>query len=329
MKKKNKQLHLILAFLLSLCLPAWAQEGKSLKKIRIGTPSLGMFSFPLIVAQRQGFGQAEGLDLEVITVATSIAIQSLVSGDLDFITPTSSATRAAISGLPVRLVGALMVGNDQSLVVRADIRRMEDLRGKTLGVSSFKSTPDVSLRKALKKHGLAPDVDVKIIALGGGTSLRLQALQTGRIDGTMLAVPHNKMGVKMGFKEIFFMKDIAGDRPYSGLATSTRRMESDPDSIVRTLRAALKSIGFIKSNKEASLQLMARELRIDDKDVANLVYDESVKIFSDTGIAPDSGMLEEIAASKQTQEITREVRISEVAEWSFAREAYKSLKVSK
>jgi hypothetical protein len=74
---------------------------------------------------------------------------------------------------------------------------------------------------------------------------------------------------------------------------------------------------------------MAKELRIENKDVARLVYDESVKIFSDTGIPPEKGMLEEIAASKQTQGITREIPISEVADWSFAREAYKSLKANK
>jgi NitT/TauT family transport system substrate-binding protein len=319
----------MVVFVLGLGLPAWGQEGKTLKKIRIGTPSRGMFSLPLIAAQSQGFAQSEGLELEVILVATSVAIQSLVSGDLDFITPTSSATRAALSGLPVKLVGALMVGNDQSLVVRPEIGRMLDLRGKTLGVSSFKSTPDVSLRLALKKHGLVPDVDVKIIALGGGTSLRLTSLQAGRIDGTMLAVPHNKMAVKMGMKEIFYMKDVVGDRPYSGLATTTQRIQSDPDAIVRVLRAAMRTIGFIKANREASLALMAKELGIEDKEVANLVYDDSIKMYSDTAIAPDNGMLEEIAAGKQIQGITREIKISDVADWTFAREAYKGLKGSK
>jgi NitT/TauT family transport system substrate-binding protein len=328
-RTRKAAVYLATVFVLGLALPAWGQETKTLKKIRIGTPSRGMFSLPLIAAQTQGFNQAEGVAAEVILVATSVAIQAMVSGDLDFITPTSSATRAALTGLPVRLVGALMVGNDQSLVVRPDVRRIEDLRGKTLGVSSFKSTPDVALRTVLRKHGLVPDVDVKIIALGGGTSLRLTSLQTGRIDGTMLAVPHNKIAVKMGLKEIFFMKDIVGDRPYSGLATTTRMIQNDPDAIVRVLRAAMRTIGFIKANKEAALALMAKELGIEDKEVANLVYEDSIKMYSDTAIAPDNGMLEEIAAGKEVQGITREIKISDVADWTFAREAYKGLKGSK
>ena len=66
---------------------------------------------------------------------------------------------------------------------------------------------------------------------------------------------------------------------------------------------------------------MAKEFGIKDGEAASLVYDDAVKLYSDTGIPTDASMLEDIATAKETQGITRNVAISEVADWSFAGES--------
>jgi NitT/TauT family transport system substrate-binding protein len=280
-----------------------------------------MFSLPYIVGISHGFYRGEGLEAELIVMAPSVAIQSLIAEEIDFASPFSSSTRAAMSAMPIRNVMVVMTGSDQVLVVRPEIRRMEDLKGKTLGVSSLKSTTDVSTRIALRKYGLVPDVDVKIVALGGGSALRLAALQGKRIEGTLLAMPQNKMAVKLGFRELVFMKDLIGI-PYVGLSTNLRKIQSERATIVRAIRGTLKAIRFLKENRGEALKIMAGELGIKDREVANLVYDDAIKLYSDTGIPTDASMIEDIASAKETQGITREVSISDVADWRFAREAY-------
>jgi NitT/TauT family transport system substrate-binding protein len=284
-----------------------------------------MFSLPYIVGISHGFYRGEGLQAELIVMAPSVAIQSLIAEEIDFASPFSSSTRAAIAGMSIRNVMVVMTGSDQVLVVRPEIKRVEDLKGKILGVSSLKSTTDLSTRILLKKYGLVPDADVKIIALGGGSGLRLAALEGKRIDGTLLAMPQNKMAVKMGFRELVYMKDLIGI-PYVGLSTNTRKMQKDPDTIVRAIRATLKAIRFIKENKEEILKVMAKELGIKDREVAALVYDDATKLYSDTGIPSEASMLEDIAVAKETQGVTRKVSISDVADWGFAREASRQLK---
>ena len=71
---------------------------------------------------------------------------------------------------------------------------------------------------------------------------------------------------------------------------------------------------------------MGKELGISDRDVAGLVYDDAIKLYSDTSIPTDASMMEDIASAKETQGVTGKVSISDVADWGFAREASRHLK---
>jgi NitT/TauT family transport system substrate-binding protein len=152
-------------FLFFVC-SARGQETKKLQKLRIGIPSRSMSSFPHIVALSQGFYQQEGFDVELIVVSSGIpAVQAVVAGDLDFTTTGNVATLAALRGMPIRNVMVSSTATDQTLLVRPEIRRLEDLKGKVLGVAGIRSISDVSIRLLLAKYGLVPDVDVTIVTL--------------------------------------------------------------------------------------------------------------------------------------------------------------------
>jgi NitT/TauT family transport system substrate-binding protein/sulfonate transport system substrate-binding protein len=286
-----------------------------------------MSTLPAVVARKQGFYLSEGLEAELIVMGPSVAMQGLIAGDLHFVTTLSSAVRAAISGMPIRAVMIFMTGSDQTLVVKPQIQKVEDLRGKVLGVPQLKGPADIYTRAALRKHGLVPDSDVSIIVLGGGTPLRLAALQAGKIDGTMLSTPQNKMAVKMGLRELVYARDIISGVP-SGFGTNIRMMQNDPESIVRTTRATLKALRFIKENKEGVLKIMATDLGINDREIANLAYDDVVKLYSDSGIPSENSILDEIAMIREMIGTTRDITPSQVADWSFAREAGKGIKGS-
>jgi NitT/TauT family transport system substrate-binding protein len=325
MKRSFLGFAILLCLLLAVFSDAWAQEAKKPQRLRIGIPTRSMSSFPQMVAQRQGYYQQEGFDLELIVVSSGIpAVQAVIAGDLDFATTGNVATLAAMRGMPIRNVMVSSTATDQVLVVRPEIRRVEDLKGKILAVAGIRSVSDVSIRLLLTKYGLTPDSDVTIVSLGG-SGVRLTSLQGGKIDGTLLSAPHNKAAVKAGFRELFWMKDLRGV-PSGGLATSLRKIQNDPDFIVRAIRTTLKAIQFIKRNKEETLKLMAKELAIKDREISSMVYDDGVKLYSDTGVPTEASMLEEIAIAKEVLGITKEVPASDIADWSFARTALKGLK---
>src|SRR5207249_792328 len=235
-------------------------------------------------------------------------------------TVLASGARASVSGLPLRIVMALTVGQDFSLVVRPEIRRMEDLKGKTLAVSGVGEFTDVGTRLVLKKYGLVPEVGVKLRALYGNHPLRLSALQAGQIDGTVMSMPYNKMAVKMGFRELVQLREFI-KTPQGGLITTVQKIRSEPDWVLRTVKAALMANRFLKEHKNEFIKLLAKESGIHDPVVAGLVNEEAVKLYSDNGIISDDAMQEFIANSKESLKVSREIPLSEIADFSFARRA--------
>ncbi len=201
----------------------------------------------------------------------------------------------------------------------------QDLKGKTLAVSGVGEFTDVGTRLVLKKYGLVPEVDVKLRALYGNHPLRLSALQAGQIDGTVMSMPYNTMAVKMGFRELVQLREFI-KTPQGGLVTTVQKIRSEPDLVLRTIKAALMANRFLRENKGEFTKLLARESGIHDQEVAGLIHEEAVKLFSDTGLVSDGVMQEFIANSKETLKVSREISISEVADFSFARRAISDLK---
>jgi ABC-type nitrate/sulfonate/bicarbonate transport system substrate-binding protein len=307
---------------------AWSQDGAGLKKIRIGIPNRGIPNLGLMAGQRYGFFRAQGLDAELIVMRPSVSLQTLMAGDLDYATALASAARASVSGLPLRILIALTVGQDFSLVVRPDIRRIEDLKGKTLATSGVGEFTDVGIRLVLKKYGLAPELDVKLRVLFGNHPLRLSALQAGQIDGTIMTMPYNKMAVKMGFRELVHLREVI-KTPQGGLVTTLQKIRSEPDTMLRTIKAALAGNRFLKEHKAEFIKLLAKESGVNDQAVAALIHEEVVKLYSDTGLVSDEAMQEFIATSKETLKVSREVSFSEIADFGFARRAVSEMKEGK
>jgi ABC-type nitrate/sulfonate/bicarbonate transport system substrate-binding protein len=293
--------------------------GAQERKIRFGITARSMGSLPLVFAQSGGFYQAEGLYAEFIQLSPTLAVQAQIAEELEFNTVTSVAARAAIAGMPVNIVMAITTGSDHVLVVAPGIRRIEDLKGRTVGVAALKDITDVSTRTLLKKYGLNADTDVRIVAVPGSPA-RLAALQSGNIDGTVLSLPYNKMALRLGFRELFAMKDLIRI-PNASLSTNLKLTRSDPDLIIRTLKATLRSIRVLKKNKNRFLDVVDQELKIRDRELGGLVYESALDLLSDTGIPSDMAMVETIASAREVLGIVREVRASQVFNFSLLEKA--------
>ena len=303
----------------------FGQERTALTRIRIGMPNRGVPNLGLVAAQRYGFFRAQGLEAELIVMRPSLSLQTLMAGDLDYSTVLASAARASVSGLPLRILMSLTIGPDFSLVVRPDIRRMEDLKGKTLAVSGVGEFTDVGTRLLLKKYGLTPQTDVRLRALFGNHPLRRSALRAGQIDGTVMSMPYNKMAIKMGFTELVHLREVI-KTPQGGLVTTVQKIRSEPDLVLRAVKAAIMANRFLKEKKGEFIKLLAKESGIHDPVVAGLIYEEAVKLYSDNGLISDDAMQEFIANSKESLKVSREVSVSEIADFSFARKALSEFK---
>ena len=132
-------------------------------RISIGNLSGQFMTFPL--AHKRGFLKEEGIDAEIIRVTGGAASAAMSSGDLDY--GTGMAIGGAMSaGLPVKVVACFVPAPVFALVARPEIKSVPELRGKTIGISTFGGLSIFGARVIAKHFGLDPDRDLKFIAVG-------------------------------------------------------------------------------------------------------------------------------------------------------------------
>ena len=117
-----------------------------------------------------------------------------------------------------------------------------------------------------------------------------------------MAMPYNKMAIKMGFRELVHLREVI-KTPQGGLVTTVQKLRSEPDLVLRAVKAALMANRFLKDNKGEFIKLLAKESGIHDPVVAGLVHEETVKLYSDNGLVSDDAMQEFIVNSKESLKI--------------------------
>jgi len=309
-----------LAAVAALPLASGAQE----KKITLGlTTRTGSNSLPFVIAEEKGFFKGEGLNAVVVVMQNQVVVTGVASKNVDYGGTFSNFVGAALAGLPVKIVMSVMDGSDHVLVTAPAIKRVEDLKGKIVGISSFGGTPHSEVITILRKHGMS-EKDVTFLQIGG-SSARYQSLEAGNIQAAMLVPPFNKIGRQKGFNEIVSFNDVL-KIPLGGLATHVDKMKEAPGEIVKMIRALIKSVDYIHNRRADILALMEKSWGVKDAEVRDAMYRDLVGLYSRNGIAPEDVMKNVIQLVQESRKSKTAAAISDVADWSFAKKASEELK---
>jgi ABC-type nitrate/sulfonate/bicarbonate transport system substrate-binding protein len=275
-------------------------------KIRIGAPSdAGNFTFPL--AQKIGFLKGEGFEAEIITIQGTVASIALANGDIDYYTGFGSAVRAILQGLPGRVVACFRPSPTFVLLARPEIKSVKELRDKTIGLPTFGGGPDLVARMIIKHFGLDPQKDVKLI-LNGYTEIAFGRMKQGLLDATVVSVPSDYRGKKMGFSVLARGEELF-TYPISGLVTHTKKIKEKPDEIKRFIRAGIKANRYMRANREGTIPILMSTYKL-DKEIASALYDSFVKGFNNDGSLPEDGFRRLIEDTKRITKVDREVALS-------------------
>ena len=156
------------------------------EKIRIAPSSPGLSAWPVHLAAKEKFFAGEGLDAEVIVMRTNVGIAALVTGSIDFTTAGGSAMRGAVNGAPLKMVLNITKKADLWVLSQKNIQRVEDLRGKMIGVGGNWGTQFYMVLEALKHYGA--DKDVQLVSTGDVANGYL-SLQQGSMPAVALTPP--------------------------------------------------------------------------------------------------------------------------------------------
>jgi NitT/TauT family transport system substrate-binding protein len=321
----TKLAKLSLAFLLVFALAAQPGRGED-AQITLGlTTRNGSTSLPFVIAEEKGFFKNEGLNAIVVVMQNQVVVNGVVTRNVDYGGTFSNFVGAALSGLPVRIVMSTMNGSDHYLVTAANVKRVEDLKGKTFGISSFGGTPHSEAIMILRKYGMNPEKDVTFLQIGGSAS-RYTALESGSIQAAMLVPPFNNFAQKHGFNQLLSFNEVM-HIPLGGLSVHTQKMKEKPDEIVRMIKAVLKATDYIRNRKSEILSFIEAKWGIKEADVRESIYRDMVGLFTRDGIASDETMKNVIQLVRETRKSKEDKKLADIVDWSFAKKAHAELKI--
>ena len=291
-------------------------------KIRLSVTNFNMSFLPAGIAVKRGFFKEEGLEAEVIRMNANVAIAALAGGDVDYTMIFGSVVRAAIRGLPVKVVASFIDGSTHALIARGEFKSIKELKGKTLGVQAYGATDHVAAAMMLKKFGVDPEKEIKVVALGPAAG-RLAALKEGVVEVAVISPPADEEAKRLGFKILARAYEVFAF-PFVGLGTQVKKLQDKPDEVKRTIKALTKANRFIRQNREGTIQTLADWGRT-TPDLAAAAYDSAWRVYNLDGSIPEDGLRAVIEQAVKEAKVSREVSINEVADTNPLREAQKEL----
>jgi ABC-type nitrate/sulfonate/bicarbonate transport system substrate-binding protein len=220
-----------------------------------------------------------------------------------------------LQGLETMIIGSNENILDSLVFARPALERLEELQGRTIGVSRLKSLSDVATRLALHRVGLEPDADVSIRATGG-LAESLAAMETGAIDAATLGMPIAFEAHKRGYRELLNITNLR--IPYLGSSIgSTKRVIADqPDTIDRVFRAVALATSRLKTDREFAIQIIGKYNNVDDRDLLGATIDYYRPVYV-PDLYPDPEAVQAVLDLEENAQ-ARTTRASEVTDYRFA-----------
>lgn len=296
----------------------------ALENVRLAYPSLSSSVFYFVIAQKEGYFKEEGLNVEILSIRGEIAIRTALAGEIDFFTNAGSALAAAVRGIPVKIITVVQDKPSWDLIVQPSIKSVAQLRGATIGVMSPEGSLAVATREILHKNGLDPQKEANLVVMGGD-DVRFMALKGRAIQATLMNPATSIRAQKDGFVRLLsageYVKSVQG-----GLVTTDEKIKQNPGKIGKFIRASLKGLHYFLSKREPSINYMMDILKLKDRELATAIYDYDSKFLLKEGATQEKLLQELIDDMKKTTKINREIKVTDVFDFSFVRKASEELK---
>ena len=254
------------AMFFALVAPASAQQKPTLRQLRIALPSQTIGATHYYIGKSLGIFESYGFEPQILVLEPRAALAALLTGDLDFYTATGTSTRAALRGVPVRVIMVGLNRPDHVLVASKEITNIEQLRGKVIAGYTANATVNVVLMELMRRKGLKPD-EYKILNVG---TARFAALTSGNVPAAVLNGLETVRAAKLGFRPLARAAEVI-ELSTGGLCTSVAGMQSKRDVYRAVVQATLESIRVTATQKERVLPVLMKQL--------SLTYEEAAYIY--------------------------------------------------
>ena len=290
---------IVFSAVLGVLLLPWPERAGAQERIRIAWAGDSPANSPIWVVQDKGLLKKHGLTGEVIRITNSpTAVQALLAGELDVIvTSVTTLVSSRLAGADVVMFLGMVPTFVDHIISADSISRPEQLKGKMGGVNRLGSTSDLGLRLALRRLGIEPEKDVKIITAGGNAE-RFAALSKGVIQFSIMPEPFVREAEKLGFRDLLDIGSLKIPFWWNAVLTKESTAKTRRPQLLRFSRAMVEAVHSIKTEKESTKAIFATNLRLSDPEGLERAYKAYTAVFRENLMPTPDGvktMLDDLA----------------------------------
>ena len=246
-------------------------------KVAIGYSGMSADQLVIWVAKETGIFAKNNIDAQLIYfTGGTTSVMAMISGETPLIQASGPGIiSVGLSGAdPVYVVGGI-VTLDYWLMTQPEIKTPEQLKGGSIAVARFGGAADFVARFALAKLGLVPVKDVAILQVGS-TPERFAALETKRVQGSVFPPAANFIAQKHGFHLLADVTSLGLAYQHQGGVTTRKFIREKPEIVRNFVKSYIEATHRTKTDRQTSMRILGRYLRLTDKDLLEKTYDSSV-----------------------------------------------------
>ena len=317
-----KKYFIVLAVLLAPLVqgPLHAQT----KRIAVAYSAISATQSGFYLAKDATIFEKHGLYVDPVYVAGASRVQqAMIAGEFTLALGGGNIVTVNLAGGDVVIIGGVVNVPSFYLFVQPSIKRQEDLKGKTLGITRYGASTDGSLRLLLKKWRLEPDRDVKILQMGGQPEI-LAGMQAGVVQGGILSSPGDFKAKKAGFAMLSNFAKEGIDYPTTGLVSTRSTINKDRDTVKRFLMAYSEAVDRLFRDKELAIKVIGKWTRTQDRETLESSYEYATNFIERPPRLPFKAIETVISETAETDPRAKGRRAEEFIDPSIFNELEKS-----
>jgi ABC-type nitrate/sulfonate/bicarbonate transport system substrate-binding protein len=232
--------------------------------LKVGMTSKTLFYLPFYVGEKKGFYKAENLNVELILIGRSdVQLQALLTGEIHFATLNADGVILVNEkGANLKVIAGVDNAAPYILVGGKSYKKIADLKGARLGVTSLRGGATSILLEYLKSKGLHFPRDFSLTILAGGTSARLSALESGSIAAGVLGIPYSDIAIDQGFTRLGDTLEVISTYQFNGLTVNPAWAEKNRINVVKFLKAHIRALRWIHEQPEQAAEFFTSEMGV-------------------------------------------------------------------
>jgi ABC-type nitrate/sulfonate/bicarbonate transport system substrate-binding protein len=258
---------------------------------------------PIWVAQDAALFTKHGVTVDLKYLAATTAVQGMVGGGEEVGLVGGQGIDAKLEGADLTYIASCLPVFVFQVYARAEVKSLADLKGKVVAVTQPAASTDYAMRIVLKRNGLEPDKDVKILYAQDINGV-LTNVSAGNAAAGIMSAPTSIRAKALGLRSIVDVTSLKIPFLFTGVLSSPKVVREKNEALTRFLRGYIEALALIRKDQESTMRSLGKFLKTTDQAVLESVYNDYKDAFPTTPlmtVAEVTAVLEVVKSPKAKQ----------------------------